>query len=145
MALTFNFERVKSSIFGEIFRPVAQALFYSEIKKRWYEVWMVVDTGADYTILPRYFAERLGIDLVRDCRLFKTAGIGGSEKVYLLNRIKTRLGDWERVIPVGFLDRDEVPPLLGRRLFLETFETRFSTNHRVTFSQKVGRVEAKRL
>lgn len=134
MALTFSFEKSRSPIFGEIRRPVAQVYFYSKSKNRWYETWMIVDTGADYTLLPKYFAVRLGIDLKKDCITFRTSGIGGEEKVYLLKKIKIKLGSWERVIPVGFLDKDNIPPLLGRHLFLETFEALFSSKHTLTFS-----------
>ena len=136
MALTFPFEKSNSPLFGNIYRPVAQVYFYSENKKRWYETWMIVDTGVDYTLLPKYFSERLGIDLKQDCKVFNTSGIGGNEKVYLNNKTKVRLGPWERVIPVGFLNRNEIPPLLGRRQFLETFESLFSSNHKLTFSVK---------
>lgn len=136
MALTFRFEKRTSSILGEIYRPLAQVFFYSQPKGLWYEVWMVVDTGADYTLLPKYFAKRLGINTERDCKIFRTEGIGGEEKVYFLKSIKAKLGEWERQVPIGFLDRDEIPPLLGRHLFLETFEVLFSSNHTVTFSTK---------
>lgn len=136
MVLTFPFEENFSPILGKIHRPIAQAFFFSQKKNRWYETWMIVDTGADYTLLPKYFAERLSINLKKDCKTFKTEGIGGTEKVYFLKRIKAKLGEWERNIPVGFLDRDEVPPLLGRHAFLETFETLFSSNHTLTFSIK---------
>lgn len=95
---------------------------------------MLVDTGADYTLLPKYFAKRLDVNLEKDCNIFRTAGIGGTEKVYLLRSIKVRLGQWERKIPVGFLDRDDIPPLMGRRLFFETFEVLFSSKHVLTFS-----------
>lgn len=134
MALTFDFEKDLSPILGEIRRPVAKALFYATDKKRWYEVWMIVDTGADYTLLPRYFAKRLDVDLKCDCRIFKTTGVDGQEKVYFLPKVRAKLGDWERVVPVGFLNRDDIPPLLGRHLFLETFETLFSKKHTITFS-----------
>lgn len=136
MDLKFTFERTRSPIFGEIHRPVAQAFFYSKVKNKWYEIWLIVDTGADYTLLPRYFSERLGINLKKDCKRFKTSGIGGNEKVYLLKKIKVKLGSWERIIPIGFLDRDEIPPLLGRHQFLETFEAIFSSDHTLTFSGK---------
>lgn len=136
MALSFAFEKTHSPLFGTIYRPVAQVFFYAGRKKRWYEVWMIVDTGADYTFLPKYFSERLGIDLKKDCKVFKTAGVGGEEKVYLLKNIKVKLGSWERTIPVGFLNRDNIPPLFGRHQFLETFETVFSPNHTVTFSKE---------
>lgn len=32
--------------------------------------------------------------------------------------------------------RNEIPPLMGRHLFLETFETLFSSDHTVSFSTK---------
>lgn len=130
----FQFEKSRSPLFGHIFRPVAQVFLYSERKKKWYETWMIVDTGADYTILPRYFSSRLKIDLKHDCAMFRTAGIGGTERVYLLKRMKVRLGSWERIVPVGFLDRDDIPPLLGRHLFFETFEAHFSSHHALTFT-----------
>lgn len=134
MALTFQFEKDFSPILGTIYRPLAQIFFFAAAKNRWYETWMIVDTGADYTLLPKYFSQRLGVDLKRECQVFKTVGIGGSEKVYFLPRIKVKLGKWERYIPVGFLERDDIPPLMGRHLFMETFETLFSSNHTLTFS-----------
>lgn len=136
MALTFPFDKVYSPILGVIYRPIARVQFFSRTKKRWYGIWMVVDTGADYTILPKEYSSRFGIDLEKDCRIFKTSGIGGEEKVYFLNRIKIKLGNWEKDIPVGFLNRNEIPPLLGRHKFLETFETTFSSNHILTFTLK---------
>lgn len=134
MALTFPFEKNYSPLLGVIRRPVAQVFFYSRFKKLWYETWMIVDTGADYTLLPRYFSERLGIDLKKEGRLFKTSGIGGQERVYFVKEIIAKIGDWKRNIPVGFLDRDEIPPLLGRHLFFERFEVVFSKKHTVTFN-----------
>jgi hypothetical protein len=86
---------------------------------------MLVDTGADYTLLPRTYAAVLGISLRTQCRRVMTAGIGGTERVYLLPRLQARLGSWTRRIPVGFLDRDDVPPLLGRIRCLDTFDVRF--------------------
>ena len=97
---------------------------------------MIVDTGADYTLLPRFMAPKLGVDLEKDCKIFNTYGIGGGERVYFLSRIKVKLGNWERNIPVGFLERNEIPPLMGRHLFLETFEMLFSSNHIISFSVK---------
>jgi len=136
MVLTFPYEKKQSSIFKEVFRPVAQVFIYSEAKKIWYEVWMIVDSGADYTLLPINFVERLKINLKKECQLFKTAGIGGEEKVYLKKDLNVKIGNWERTVPVGFLDKDNIPPLLGRQGFLETFEVLFSSNHTVNFSVK---------
>lgn len=135
MVLSFKFRREKSVLFGEIYRPVAQVFFWSAKKNKWRAVWMIVDTGADYTLLPRYLARGLGIDLEREGKAYSTSGIGGGEKVYLLKEgWRVKLGRWEQKIPVGFLERDEIPPLLGRQDFLEKFDTLFSKKHTVSFS-----------
>lgn len=134
MVLKFPFRVEKSSILGIIHRPVAKVLFWSKKNMRWIAVQMIVDTGADYTLLPRFMANDLGVNLETECKIFNTYGVGGGERVYFLPKIKAKLGDWERIIPIGFLERNEIPPLMGRHLFLESFETLFSSTHTVTFS-----------
>ncbi len=118
-----------------IYRPMAAVSFQSKNNK-WVTVRMIVDSGADYTLLPRYLAKRLQIDLEKGCQQITTHGVGGESFVYFLPKIRVRLGKWERNIPLGFLDGDEVPPLLGRHLFMETFETLFSSDHLVSFSSQ---------
>lgn len=135
-SIKFPFRVERSSILGKIHRPMVQVFFWSDGDKKWTETWMIVDTGADYTLLPRFMANSLGINLEKDCKIFTTYGIGGGEKVYFLPKIKVKLGNWERTIPVGFLERNEIPPLMGRHLFLETFESLFSPNYTITFSSK---------
>lgn len=81
------------------------------------------------------FGIDLNIDFETDCKIFYTSGIGGAEKVFLLPRIEVQIGGFKRTIPVGFLDRNEVPPLLGRHLCLETFEMYFASNHITYFSE----------
>ena len=99
----------------------------------WIRVAMLVDTGADYTLLPNIYAKHLGVNLQYDARLFETMGIGGHERVYLLQRWPMRLGTWQRKIPVGFLTRNDIPPLSGRQACLETFKVTFF-RHRTIFS-----------
>ncbi len=130
--LKFPFEKSSSEIFGSVWRPVARVSFWSKKINGWVDVIMIVDTGADYTILPRFYAADLGIDLGRDCSSYQTFGIGGNEKVYLLKNAKIRLGKWERFIPIGFIDRDDIPPLLGRQ-FLETFKVTLAS-HSIVFA-----------
>ena len=96
---------------------------------------MIVDSGADYSLLPRFMADELGIDLEKECRIFNTYGVGGGERVYFLPKIKVKLGDWEREIPIGFLERNEISPLMGRHQFMETFDTEFTKKHIVIFKQ----------
>lgn len=133
MTIAFDFRREPSSIFGTVHRPVAQISFKSLQENRWLDIWLIVDTGADYTILPHYLAEVLGVDLKQDGAVHQTSGIGGSQEICLVPKVRVRLGSWGRRIPVGFLARDSAPPLMGRQRFLETFDVRFSKDHRVFF------------
>ena len=133
MVLTFSYIKEESDLFGLIYRPVALVKFLSKTNS-WVQVEMVVDSGADYSLLPKYLSEDLHVNLKTDCKLIETNGVGGSSRVYFLPKIKIKLGKWERNIPIGFVDSDDVPPLLGRHLFMETFETNLSRNHKVSFS-----------
>ncbi|HEX9722463.1 MAG TPA: retropepsin-like aspartic protease [Candidatus Paceibacterota bacterium] len=133
MEKRFSFEKRWSQIFGEIWRPVALVDFASINElNTWTTVRMIVDTGADYSLLPRSYAKALNVDLERDCQPFETAGIGGKELVFVHPQIRIRIGEWEREVPVGFLERDTVPPLLGRQQFLEVLSVLFE-NHTTTF------------
>lgn len=136
MKVSFPFERANSGILGTIHRPVAEVRFQRKTSGKWRSVWMIVDTGADYTLLPRFMAEKLEVDVEHECQIFSTLGIGGNEKVYFLPKITVQIGDLQKTIPVGFLDRNEVPPLLGRHMFMETLEAYFSADHITHFSDQ---------
>lgn len=126
MSVSFPFKKEKSSVFGTILRPVAEVYFQHQKQDIWRYVTMIVDTGADYTLLPRFLAAPLGINLSKDCKLIDTQGVGGSSQVYLFKeKIKVRLGDLDRKIPIGFLANDYIPPLLGRQEFFDTFKVTF--------------------
>lgn len=120
--LKFPFEKRPSSIFGSVWRPIAKVNFWSKKINQWVEIIMIVDTGADYTLLPRFYALDLGIDINKDCIPYPTTGIGGTKTVYLFKKVKVKLGKWEAKVPVGFLKQDNIPPLLGRQRFLEAFK-----------------------
>ena len=137
MALNFKFRKEKSPLFGEIYRPVAQVFLWSQDLR--------ITRHPECSEGSRFFGFQPQNDIgcvtpgsvkKRKWRTYSTAGIGGEEKVYLLKeRLKVRLGKWEQEIPIGFLERDEVPPLLGRQDFLEKFDTFFSKKHVVSFTK----------
>jgi len=134
MDVKFPFEDGGDGIFGHIRRPIAKVTLKSPHIDKFVDVWMVVDTGADYTILPRHFSEKLRISLERECIKDVTFGVGGHKIIYFCkSRIKAKIRHFERNIPLAFLDSNEVPPLLGRLGFLETFDTEFTKSHFVLF------------
>jgi predicted aspartyl protease len=122
MPVTFVFKKEKSSLLGTIYRPIATVLFQDKKSGVFKPVTMIIDTGADYTLLPRFLAPSLGIDLNKDCQKLKTSGVGGEEIVFFSKeKITVRLGDWERKIPLGFLNSDFIPPLLGKARIFSDF------------------------
>jgi len=135
MKITFPYEEKESSIFPKIKRPTAEVYFWSKLINSWVGYKMIVDTGADYTILPKYRAVDLGISLEKDCSKNKTYGVGGGVAVFFLKRkAKIRIGSSELVIPLGFLDADDIPPLLGREGCLNIFKVLF-INFQTEFSK----------
>jgi hypothetical protein len=136
MVVTFNYEKEASPLFGTIYRPVADILLQNIQTGQWQPVTMLVDSGADYTLLPFWFSVPLGIELARDCEEGSTFGVGGQVKVYLFRDLIAKVGNWERKIPVGFLEREKVPPLLGRQGFLDSF-TIVLSRQQVYFSEQL--------
>ena len=134
MAVKFDFEYAGKGFLGHIYRPIAKVSFQSPTYKTWTDTWLVVDTGADFTILPKYLSRDLGISLESNCIVDTTRGVGGEQSIYLCKtKISVKIGTLTRRIPLAFFNNDEVPALLGRLGFLETFNTEFLKTHAVIF------------
>lgn len=134
MAVKFPYEDNGKNSFGHIYRPIAKVTLESPVIYKPVDIWMIVDTGADYTIIPRHFMQKLRISPEKDCIRDITFGVGGNQTVYFCkSKITAKIGDMNRKIPLAFFDNDEVPALLGRLGFLETFNTEFLTSHTVVF------------
>mgnify|MGYP001603569619 CR=1 FL=1 len=126
MKISFKFENKPSAIFKTIKRPMVKIDIWSKKTSSWIEYNLLADTGADYTILPYHIAFELGVDLEKECKQFYTSGVGGTERVYLVkNGLKVRIGRVEKIIPSGFIERENIPPLLGRESCLNDFDIRF--------------------
>lgn len=136
MRAIFPFKEETSPIFGKIRRPIAHVFLKHKTRPIWQPVTMIIDTGADYTLLPRFLASPLGIGLNADCKKIMTQGVGGNSIVYLLKEgLTARIGDFTRNIPLGFLETDYIPPLLGRLEFFETFRVVFE-KFKTSFEEK---------
>lgn len=136
MSEEFIYKYIGKCVFGEVYRPVAEVTFYCKGNSLPLSLWMVVDSGADYSILPRYMADKLGISLTKDCTSDMTSGVGGQKKTYFLKeKVKAKLGKISKEVPIAFIDSNEVPPLLGRLGFMELFEIVFDGNKKVVFKE----------
>lgn len=119
----FRFKYIGGDDIGVIWRPYALVDFKTKVNGDWLPIEMVVDSGADYSLLPKRYAVLLGIDVEVDCTPKTTLGVGGSETVYLYKNQEIKIVDWQKKVPIGFLERDDVPPLLGRLGFMEVLKT----------------------
>ncbi len=132
--ISFPYEQRHTPLLGDIFRPMVEASLWSPIDQTWERTQMLVDTGADYTLLPRYMASLLGYDL-SSARVVQSQGTAGQHQIYFVRGVKLRIGSMERTIPVGFLNSNVVPPLLGRHKCLETFHITLDRDEEITFSE----------
>lgn len=121
--VSFAYERRPSAILGTTPRPVAQVELYSWRFGRWLSYTMVVDTGADFCVLPSPVAQDLGLERRPGTR-HAVSGIGGQQAIVLYHRLPMRLGPWQLQVTVGVVARDDLPPLLGRHRCLDAFDLR---------------------
>lgn len=121
---SFPFTYIGNTKLGKIYRPYAFVLAFSKIRNKWQPIEMIIDSGADYTLLPKRYAAVLGIRL-EECVREKSVGIGGAKTVYQYKNLPIKIGKWEQKIPVGFLEREDVPALMGRLGCIEEFRLIF--------------------
>lgn len=122
MKITFPFKYLRNNRFGKIFRPYATIHVFKKDIGIYIERILVLDTGADFTIFPRKDAYSFSIDLEKETVKDKIFGVGGQEIVYLYESLEVKLGNVKLKIPCGFINRNDVPALLGRQHFLELFD-----------------------
>ncbi len=136
MDVEFLYEDIGKGLFGQIYRPIAKVTLLSPKIDKSVDIWMIVDTGADFTILPNHFSEKLRISLEDDCIKDTTFGVGGNQTIYFYkSKLTAKIDNFERKIPFAFFDNNEVPALLGRLGFLETFDVEFLKSHKLIFKE----------
>lgn len=123
--VSFPFTYIGITKLGKIYRPYAVVESFSRVTNYWESIEMIIDSGADYILLPKKYISILGVDLQKDCTVETTLGVGGSETVYQCKNIKFKIGDHEFNAPASFLERDDVPALLGRLNCLKDFKLTF--------------------
>ena len=127
MIVGFPYQFVTKNHFGLLYRPYAKILVRNLVNPElWLERVMIVDSGADFTLFPRKDAYLFGVNLKKDTHVDRTFGIGGPERVFLYRDLVVKVGTEILKVPVGFLDRNDIPALLGRQLFLDLFSLRMA-------------------
>lgn len=73
----------------------------------------LVDSGADFTLLPYSLAKLIGINLKKTKKAM-TQGIEGKGIITFQSSITIKIGKWEDTIRCAFASHDHIPLLLGR-------------------------------
>lgn len=95
----------------------------------WIPYLFLLDTGADFTMVPRRIAEMAGIDMVA-CPKGTAYGLeGGGVEVYR-SVLRARIAEVELDLRCSIGEDDRMPFLLGRADFLERFEVSINVRER---------------
>lgn len=108
----------------------------------WISLFLIVDSGAAISALPRSDAATLNITAEKGKETF-VSGIGGLPLRGWQHTIRVRLGNQLMMLPVIFLENDSAPRILGRAGIFERFSVVFEERKRRTGFLSEGTLEYK--
>ena len=118
--------------FGEVFNP------YISIPVKaswgWQNLWFLVDSGADTTMLTLSLANQLGLNVNKNKKT-ELFGIGENSVPAYPGKINLKLGNFIFDARCYFIDAEDSTLLLGRLDIFDKFNIYFdSTNQKVVFN-----------
>jgi len=93
--------------------PVAEVGFLNK-EGDWLSLFLLIDSGATISALPRSDASVFGIDVEKGTPIIIT-GIGKESLAGWQHSVKIRFGQEVVSIPIVFLENDSAPRVLGRK------------------------------
>ena len=123
--MKFPYIERESRIFGSILKPIIDIEILSEKYGLWCGIESVlVDTGADITLIPSSIGKGLVDDLYSGTKA-AIKGITPFELIVYIHNLKVRVANKEFETKVAIADSDDVPAVLGRFEALDIFNARF--------------------
>ena len=89
----------------------------------------VLDTGADFTMLPRHMAEVIEIDLSA-CPQSRSYGIEGNGVKVYASQIQIKIGQVELKVRCLFSEKETIPYILGRADIFSRFNIIFDNRNK---------------
>lgn len=121
---------------GQFWIPTAKVELISE--KRNYLCEMIVDSGADITLVPRSLGEFLGLSFQGE-KIREIRGIGEGTIPYVIKTVETKIGNFKFESRIGVTLIEEVPLILGRLDIFDNFNIEFRQKEKITIFRKVPR------
>ncbi len=132
-AVEFPLSPIKSKE-GVVAEPIIPVSILTNKGFRLYD--FLVDSGADFTLLPRSLAGEIGIRL-KDCVTSTTLGVEGRGIKIYYSKIVIQIGDWKNTIRCAFASHDRVPPLLGRLDLFSRYNITFHAQRRSVIFENI--------
>ena len=132
--IDFPYIEEKSDIFGIIKRPRMALEIFSKLKREWIVIdEVLVDTGADLTVLPRFIGEML-IEDITTGKYIEIKGITpGIVLIAFVHTMQTRIDKKELKLSVALADSNAVPSIFGRVDGLDKFNVSFLKGKKTKF------------
>lgn len=103
--------------------PAAEVFFRTQ-EGEWLALFLIIDSGATISALPRSDAFALGLHY-KDGVPIDISGVSGEVITTWQHEVIGRIGGYTLKIPVVFLDDDSAPRVLGRARIFEHFTVVF--------------------
>jgi hypothetical protein len=135
---TFQYKEQESLIFGRVRRPLIDLDIYSTARNKWIPLYKVlVDTGADISVLPRNVGELLVDDITSGTRVEIRGVVPYSLLICYVHELMLKINDEKEFrLPVALADSDDVPIILGRVDGIDLFDARFLNGNEIRLGWK---------
>ena len=90
MEVEFAFRKERSSIFGQINRPVVEVVYSNGSKEA--EGTPYLDSGADVSLIPKSLGEFLGLSIEKGDAISEMNGIGAMGVPVVIKKINLQIG-----------------------------------------------------
>ena len=120
--IEFKFEKRRTEKLGEILKPIIPVTIIGP--KRNLNIFMLLDSGADLSLIPYSVGETIGLELDFENRS-EVQGIGEGSVPYILTKIKLKIEKVEISARVGWALIEEVPFILCRLDLFQKFSIEF--------------------
>lgn len=120
--IEFPFEKRYSEKLGEIFKPNIPVSIIRP--KKSVNIFMLLDSGADVSLIPYSLGETLGLELDMS-KHSEVHGIGEGSVPYILSSVRLNIEDVELPMRIGWALIEEVPFILGRLDLFRNFSVEF--------------------
>ncbi|MFH1563990.1 MAG: retropepsin-like aspartic protease [Nitrospirota bacterium] len=132
----FYTDKEISLLFGKVWRPYADVELTKGDKSIPYR--MLVDPGADITLIARLTGEYLGLQIEKEDKIYELSGVTGEPISVIIKEIKMRIGDIEFPLRVAWSMIEEVPLLIGRLDVFDRFDVELRQREGKVIFKEVG-------